>query len=98
MISCQDDEIKLGAKLKVKNGAKIFMRHLVNMGEYADLLKFSLNQYLAFCVFLIICEVTYLMADASRASEINLSPKIILSGYLITERKNCGNGEGLIAL
>ena len=38
------------------------------------------------------------MADASRASEINLSPKIILSDYLITERKNCGNGEGLIGL
>lgn len=34
------------------------------------------------------------MPDASWASEINLGPKIILSGYLCTERKNCGNGEG----
>lgn len=28
------------------------------------------------------------MPDASWASKINLSPKIILSGYLSTERKN----------
>ena len=43
LISCQDEELKLGAKLKIKNGAKVFMGHLVNMGKYPDLLKFSFS-------------------------------------------------------
>ena len=32
-ISCTDEEIKLGAKLKVKTGAKVYMGYLLNFGK-----------------------------------------------------------------
>ena len=32
-ISCTDEDIKLGAKLKVKTGAKVYMGYLLNFGK-----------------------------------------------------------------
>ena len=35
-ISCADEDLKLGAKLKVKtsHGAKVYMGHLLNFGKF----------------------------------------------------------------